>query len=1218
MNRLLLFLLSSMLLFSAQAVSLPFFCGFEAHDDIAEWNLVNGTNRNAWVIGEATSLRGQRSLYISADGGLTMSFVRESALSVAYREFILPRGQYEISFDYRMQSVGNTLYVVWITDENFDIAANTTGIMSSALHPIALPVSPSWRNFTLNVPVRNFICSPNCVNSGTLPPHVPCQPGCGVRPERARLAFFWSNITGATTPISAAIDNVQIGSLASGTCARPFPASGALANPNTPRISVAESATGVRISWWARTWFGQSGRPPLQSTYALLAQPDTFDIKVRNIHTHAPYEWMEFNGIVPTLHNDTLSYEIPRLPQGIYTIWVRGRCGNQTSIWAISDLYISVRSAEHCINFIDLRGAGARAATGNWGNPHMVQGIVDFGEFSWDSRHTINITPYVYDPHTIMELPDGRTIGLRTIPENNVASVRIGNMATSTASESITYTFTICENSEIIVLQYAMVMEGAHILDYGDANIRFELLDMQGRPLSGPCTCRQNFFYCARTRCDVFRFDAGSSLCPVDPWIVYMRVPNLRDGWHHIPQIVIDGRTHRDVYWKEWTDPIGFDVSHLMGETIQVRITTRACLFGAHWGYAYFTLDCGPRRAKRTTCGADATDERFEAPEGFKYEWFIYPDMETVIYTGRVFELTDPNDTNVYIVRVRSGAPGGENCFFELDFSAVSRLPRASFNVVTEQSNCQNFINFEDVSYVFLDAAEPFITTDPIEEAIWDFGGGVVADPVNRPMRVRFDNPGWHTVSLAVSIGEGACLDTLTRNIYIPELRPVVRNMRAERCDYFIFSDSIGDVLLTTTGIHNIIRQSPAGCNDTIRIDLTIHRSHGFSLNDPASHRYLTTDTICFGTSRPFQGQEFRHTGTHTVRFNTIHGCDSVYTLNLTVLPEMRFSYRTVKELEGNDAEIILYNLPPNFTHYEIHNEQGIRQPSLQDLQAGWYYVTVFGRTGSIVCSRTERIQVSQTCLEIEIQNELLAACSDAAVIEFPFTVIEGAMRMFSVDFCADARQAGFVPAERISAVGRTVLTVPMPGGAFVPPGHYIATFSFPEQLCDTIISRPFTIQYPTQIIVQRWNDVLQLRGSAHNGGFAIETASFQWYMNDVPIPGATRSYLYFGNLSPIAEYRVAITHLGRKPVFSCPVVPTTNSGFALFPTIISRGSSITIEIPVVATATLVNSLGVRMGVFPLQATNINEIQLDVPQGVYLLHIVDSEGERYTVSIVVN
>lgn len=52
-----------------------------------------------------------------------------------------------------------------------------------------------------------------------------------------------------------------------------------------------------------------------------------------------------------------------------------------------------------------------------------------------------------------------------------------------------------------------------------------------------------------------------------------------------------------------------------------------------------------------------------------------------------------------------------------------------------------------------------------------------------------------------------------------------------------------------------------------------------------------------------------------------------------------------------------------------------------------------------------------------------------------------------------------------------------------------------------------FEIPYPSDIIVQKWNDVLAVLSAEYNGGY--EFSGYQWYKNGEPMEGETKPYLY-------------------------------------------------------------------------------------------------------------
>ena len=80
---------------------------------------------------------------------------------------------------------------------------------------------------------------------------------------------------------------------------------------------------------------------------------------------------------------------------------------------------------------------------------------------------------------------------------------------------------------------------------------------------------------------------------------------------------------------------------------------------------------------------------------------------------------------------------------------------------------------------------------------------------------------------------------------------------------------------LTTAGTYTHTLQSVHGCDSVITLTLTVNTT----LNTPVSV------AICEGSSYNFFGQNLTTAGTYTHTLQSVHGCDSVITLTLTVNP---------------------------------------------------------------------------------------------------------------------------------------------------------------------------------------------------------------------------------------------------------------------------------------------------------------------------------------------
>jgi gliding motility-associated-like protein len=88
-------------------------------------------------------------------------------------------------------------------------------------------------------------------------------------------------------------------------------------------------------------------------------------------------------------------------------------------------------------------------------------------------------------------------------------------------------------------------------------------------------------------------------------------------------------------------------------------------------------------------------------------------------------------------------------------------------------------------------------------------------------------------------------------------------------------SYSFGTQTLTTAGNYSRTIQTQAGCDSIINLTLTVNPVLASS----------SSMTFCLGQSTLFFGQTLTNTGVYTHTLQTVAGCDSVVTLNLTVYP---------------------------------------------------------------------------------------------------------------------------------------------------------------------------------------------------------------------------------------------------------------------------------------------------------------------------------------------
>ena len=81
-----------------------------------------------------------------------------------------------------------------------------------------------------------------------------------------------------------------------------------------------------------------------------------------------------------------------------------------------------------------------------------MRGVVDYGYQAIQSRHRIHWNPLERDPHT-----DGK---LKTVPDGEIASVRLGNWDVQREAESVEYDYLVdTATSAILILNYAVVLQ---------------------------------------------------------------------------------------------------------------------------------------------------------------------------------------------------------------------------------------------------------------------------------------------------------------------------------------------------------------------------------------------------------------------------------------------------------------------------------------------------------------------------------------------------------------------------------------------------------------------------------------------------------------------------------------------------------------------------------------------------------------------------------------
>lgn len=831
-------------------ISVPYSMGFELEDSakLSQWRLNDGADlsicKERWVIGTAVKTEGKRSLYISYDEGATCTFDTVWNTSYAYFDFTIPSGQYELSFDWRC--LGG--------DETYMCAA--VGIAKQMTS-----MDCNYERAEFPDYIQSFAESGYRVMRGCSRWQHVSVPFASNGTRVYRLYFAWRNKNRDSklpNPVSACVDNIQI---TTRNCAKPA---------NLEAEVVGDSVV--------VTWTGTSAQ---------------YCIEYRR---YGREKWSIQTGIRDE------RFVIEGLDEGAYDIRVRGVCNDvDTSAYTYRTSFGVYYPDRHCINYVDLHGEDVVATYGTFSNPYANIGVYDTA-FTDDPkywRHTINWDPDEYDPRT-----GGR---LKIVPEEEVASVRLGNWNVGAEGESLSFFYTVDgENASILLLKYAVVLEDPNHGPADQPHFNLEILDEWGNLID--YTCGTADFY----------------------------ADSQRPGWN----------TFGSVTWKDWTT-IGLNLDAYDGERLEVRLTTRDCNWSGHFGYAYFTMGCAAAKIVSTSCGDDA-QMSIAAPSGFAYEWFDKYDNPVPdsikSEDGRTL-LIDPSDTTTY--RCHLTYIEEETCGFDLYSSARPRFPIAEFEWQYEPANCQNRVKFINKSHImtkFNNVTEHHYD-QPCDEYEWDFGNGQVGSEKN-PVVIFPNKGGFFNVVLYASIAEGRCVKDTSLIIFLPSIGDKELRIDTTICEggYIVFGPQYAGEEREYVNVW----KTSAGCDSTVYLNLHL---------SPQSTEQLPDTTICAEIPLTIDGQTYKsHESGKFYRFYTNqYGCDSTLWMNVTVLdpilPEI-----TVREMSDSPNSGAIFIGGAGFDYYTVDGGEPQTADSITGLNGGFYVLEFFNDFG---CSVVREAAVS-------------------------------------------------------------------------------------------------------------------------------------------------------------------------------------------------------------------------------------------------------------------
>ena len=834
-------------------------CDFESEAARNRWVMNPTANatiasslKNKWYIGEPgnNDKNGHYGLYISNNDGVDAQYESTGCWNFAYDTISLEQlasgDDYTVYFDWcamgNVASDFDGLYLLWIpmTKPNGD----SIKVRSIAFSSSSIP--SQYEDYVVQLQPRSNI--DYLGGTATWRQCAATIPGDDCDGTPHYLAFVWTNGSLLPQQPAAMVDNINI------TDNKPCDAPTNLeVTPNGTTVSLTWNGTATEYevsaySYDADTWAGPklvtgnatsfTGLPIGQTDFIVRAKCDMDFYSLKTIVSKLIY------------YPDQMCVDYLNLDNAV--------------------CYINNSSPSDASNFEDFK----------------VVRPVDHGPSSIDSRHVVHFDRTELDPNT------GNMA--KTVPQGELASVRLGNWNSGNEAERIEFSFEVDTiKYPVLLLKYLPILEAP---GHGvQVDPRFKLDIIVGNTA---IPCGHADFTCL----DVW---TGSSLKPGAE----------AQGWHvYTPT---NTSYPKPIVWKDWTT-VGVNLKQYagQGQTITARLTTHDCTWDGHFGYAYFTLGCSDGKFKDMKCGQ--INPTFIAPDGFNYRWIKAEDEQYRHQDGSIDEKyvkwrtqtveAGFHDDTLYVVDCMFVQDS--TCYFSLYASTLATNPISVIQQPQILRHCT-----EGVYKVKLDGSDSWVqeidhvTHDTlknknyhIETYEWNVEGlphGWSDEPTP-----TFDLPaegGVFPYSLRTTCG--TCESVVYDTLRLEPLGPTHETQTFTLCDDvrktgFVWAERT-DTLYKTYGLVDsvVLMNEITTCDSVIRLELV----------EPYR---IYVDTMVLTDSLPFHfhGREYTKTMIDTIPFPTT--CDSTWVLNFEVYEPIGITPTTFYSLcEGADSLTLEYDV---------------------------------------------------------------------------------------------------------------------------------------------------------------------------------------------------------------------------------------------------------------------------------------------------------------------
>ena len=389
--------------------------------------------------------------------------------------------------------------------------------------------------------------------------------------------------------------------------------------------------------------------------------------------------------------------------------------------------------------------------------------------------------------------------------------------------------------------------------------------------------------------------------------------------------------------------------------------------------------------------------------------------------------------------------------------------------------------------------------------------------------------------------------------------------------------------------------------------------------------------TICYGESYTWFEHAYNESGDYTITYINDDGCSGIAILHLNVLPEVP----VIEEwMEICDGESYTWHgktcsKSGDYTT-QYTNENGCLCEILLHLTVwpkndpieDWATITDndtytwYGKTYDTEGNYSIILQDQHGCdqemilhLEVQVLDftiNAVEACADDPYVDFE---LYSDMTIERIEFKFD--ESGLWR-DTVVYMPKQYISIPNSARA----GVYNAVISaYADSKYLGSKNQKFILRFPSNVLHQHWDNFIGVLTYNYNGGY--DFVSFQWYKDNQPLAGETKSYLSTP-LEMGALYSAMLEDVNGNRIMTCPIIATHQEELYLYPSLLQPNEIIHIRTTQKATIEMYDITGVQLMATDWETGNL-QLQAPAIGGMYIIKVIyhDASNKVLTRKITI-